>query len=71
VDCLLGHSHEQPIESHSEPEPFRVRAANGIDAAASAAGGGQTRKVEITAFMCKPIVLMNHILKNPDFALQN
>lgn len=32
---------------------------------------GKPAKVALTAVMCKLIVLMNHTLKNPNFALQN
>jgi transposase len=32
---------------------------------------GKPAKVALTAVMRKLIVLMNHILKNPSFALQN
>jgi transposase len=32
---------------------------------------GKPAKVALTAVMRKLIVLMNHILKNPNFALQN
>jgi len=31
---------------------------------------GKPAKVALTAVLSKIIVLMNHILKNPDFALQ-